>query len=428
MHMLQWPSIRRQSAAVAVGLPTALMWGLVATTAYVAADAPVGSSPPTIEQARVTVTGHDFNRPDPFPGRGEFSWPGNIVRMPDGELLLVHSAGYYHVSFAEPRQIEPELRERWLAGGWPLDFAAPTGGRSMLVRSRDGGRTWSKPTTLIDLPLDDAAYGLLRCRDGTLLGFINVQASWYGYPEAPPTFRKDIQGLNTGQCVVRSVDDGRTWSDPIWLDSPGDFYQRSHAQPLVLPSGRILWPTYCRNKADSRLFGAIHGSDDNGLTWRLISTVTRPGDTRDTASTDSGNVDEPALARLPDGRLFLVARPDGGYFFSTDEGAHWTFGGRLVTTGKFKAPRVFVLDDATIVCVSTYRNLQVFLGREGGRAWSGPLDLDAACYGYPGGLLLEDGSILISYCSSGRAPNRIHLVRFRVDAARTGIELMLVGE
>ena len=36
----------------------------------------------TIEQVRITVTGHDFNQPKPFPGRGGFSWPGNIVRMP----------------------------------------------------------------------------------------------------------------------------------------------------------------------------------------------------------------------------------------------------------------------------------------------------------------------------------------------------------
>ena len=296
----------------------------------------------------------------------------------------------------------------------------------MLVRSRDGGATWSKPTTLIDLPLDDSPYGLLRCDDGTLLCFINVQASWYGFSEAPGAHRNDLQGLNTQQCVVRSADNGQTWSEPIWLDSPGAFYERSHAQPLQMPGGRILWPAYYSKRSDSRLYGAIHASDDDGLKWSVVSTIARDGETTDTASRNAGNIDEPALTLLPDGRWFLVTRPDGGYFFSEDEGVSWAFGGRLVTKGKFKAPRLFVLGDGTIVCVCTYNRLQVFLGRSGGASWAGPFDLDASSYGYPGGVQLPDDSMLVSYCSSGRAPNRIHLLRFRVDDSRTGIELLPV--
>ncbi len=410
----------------------------------------VGAAEPlTLAQARITVTGHDVNPPDSFPGWGGFSWPGNIVRMPDGELLLVHSAGYYHVSFAEPRQIEPMLRERWLREGWPLDFPAPTGGRSMLVRSRDGGRTWTKPTTLIDLPLDDSPCGLIRTADGTLLCFLNVQASWYGYDRVPAVFRHDLGGRNTQQCVVRSTDGGRSWSPPIWIETPGSYLERSHTQPLVLPSGRVLFPLCYTRPSDSKWYGAIHASDDSGRSWRLLVRIARSGDrvettnfdadarllanrnsdgdTSDTASAQSSNIDEPALARLPDGRLFLITRPDGGYFLSDDEGRSWSFGGRLVTQGKFKAPRLFVLQDGTIVCVCTYRSLQAFVGRDGGKQWTGPFDLDPAHYGYPGGLLLKDDSMLVSYCSAGGAPNRIHLLRFRVNDARDGVSLLPVA-
>ena len=70
--------------------------------------------PLTIRQARVCITGADHNRPDPFPGIGDFiGWPGGIDRLPNGDLLLAHSAGYWHSSFAQPRLIEPELRKRW---------------------------------------------------------------------------------------------------------------------------------------------------------------------------------------------------------------------------------------------------------------------------------------------------------------------------
>ncbi|MEZ6048822.1 MAG: sialidase family protein [Planctomycetaceae bacterium] len=373
--------------------------------------------PLSIKEARVPITGSDFNRPDPFPGRGEFQWPGNVAQLSDGELLMVHSAGYYHVSFAQPRLIEPKLRENWLAEGWPLDFPAPTGGRSMLVRSSNAGLTWGKPHTLVDLPLDDCPYGLLRCDDGTLLCFINVQASWYGYDSAPTPFDKDLDGLNTQQCVVRSIDDGLTWSEPIWLKSPGKFYERSHAQPILLSDGGILWPTYFYDGGKEKLKGAIHRSDDQGQTWRHISTV----------ASEEVNVDEPAIAQLADSRFIMISRPDGACFYS-DDAVTWTKQGTLVTEGIFKAPRLFVLQDGTIVTVCTYRNLQVFLGRNGGESWVGPLDLDPQSYGYPGGIKLADESLLITYGSSGRAPNTLYAVRFRVNSERDNIELLPINK
>ena len=106
-----------------------------------------------------------------------------------------------------------------------------------------------------------------------------------------------------------------------------------------------------------------------------------------------GNVDETAIARLPDGRLVMVCRRDGGRFYSADQGRTWKYAGRLVTSGKLKAPRLFVLEDGTVVCVCTYRGLTVFLGRDKGKTWSGPRPLDSSCYGYPGAVVLDDESI-----------------------------------
>ena len=60
----------------------------------------------TVEQARLCVTGFDHNRPANFPGLGDFiGWARGIERAPNGDLLLVHSAGYWHVSFATPDYI-----------------------------------------------------------------------------------------------------------------------------------------------------------------------------------------------------------------------------------------------------------------------------------------------------------------------------------
>ncbi|MEO2034064.1 MAG: sialidase family protein [Planctomycetaceae bacterium] len=384
-----------------------------------------GQSVDDITQMRVCVTGADHNRPDPFPGAGDFiGWPGGIDRMPNGDLLLVHSAGYWHSSFAQPRQIEPGLRKRWISQGWPLDFHAPTGGRTMGCRSIDGGRTWSKPTTILDHRLDDGAHAIFTCRDGIVLCFGAAQASWYGYSKAPAGFEDDIDGLNTRQFVLRSMDSGQTWSAPAWLDSPGDFYERAHGvRPVQLSDGSILWATYYQTVGDKYLRGAIRRSMDSGRTWPVIARIERAAQ----------NVDEPAIAELQDGRLILVTRPDGAVFHSPDKGVTWTdSGSRVVRKGspKFKAPQLIVLSDGTVVTVATCGNLRIWISRDAGISWSDDIPLDPSSYGYPGSWILDekDESILLPYCASGRAPNRIYLVRFVINRARNGIDLLPVTD
>ncbi|MBM83167.1 MAG: hypothetical protein CMJ78_21605 [Planctomycetaceae bacterium] len=375
-----------------------------------------------IKQARVLITGTDHNRPPSFAGLGDFiGWPGGVERMPNGDLVVVHSAGYWHSSFAQPRLIEPNLRKRWLKDGWPLDFAAPTGGRTMACRSSDGGKTWSKPTTIIDMKLDDGAHSIFKCQDGTVLLFIGVQASWYGYAKAPPAFAKDIDGLNTKQFILRSTDNGKTWSKPIELKSPGDFYERAHGvRPVQLQDGGILYSAYYQVAGEKFLRGAIRRSDDFGKTWKVISRIIPP----------DNNIDEPAIAQLKNGRLILITRPDGAVYFSDDVGVSWRKSKSTVVPpgiSKLKAPQLIVLPDGTVVAVATWRNLRVFLSTDNGKTWSKDIPLDTSSYGYPGSFILEkDGSILLPYCASGRAPNRVYLVRFRVNSDRTGINLLPV--
>jgi photosystem II stability/assembly factor-like uncharacterized protein len=243
---------------------------------------------------------------------------------------------------------------------------------------------------------------------------VNVQASWYGYDKAPTKLAHTLNGLNTRQCVIRSTDDGKTWSSPIWLDSPGRFYERSHAQPIQLPDGGILWPTYCLDSRDALEFGVIHRSDDAGETWRVVATVRRK----------NKRVDEPAIALLTDGQLLMVCRPDGGVFRSADQGITWKETSRIPVSGTFKAPRLFVLGDGTLVCAATVGRLCVFISSDQGHAWTNSIPLDSSSYGYPGGTKLADDSILISYVERGNAPSRIYVVRFRVNKARNGIELL----
>ena len=380
----------------------------------------LAAKPLLIGEARLKVTGARHNRPDAYKGIGDFiGWPGGVDRMPNGDLLVTHSSGYWHSSFAMPRLIEPKLAKNWRAEGWPLDFVAPTGGRTMACRSSDGGKTWSKPYTILDHRLDDGAHAVMTLPGGRVICLIGVQASWYGYTEAPKGFKKDIDGLNTKQFVIHSDDNGKTWSKPRGLKSPGNFYERGHGgRPVLLSDGSILWATYYQVRGRKFLSGAIRRSTDNGLTWPVISRIVR----KDNA------IDEPAIAELKDGRLVLVTRPDGAIFHSPDKGVTWKdSGARIVDSGKFKAPQLVVLKDGTLVAFATWRNLRAWISRDGGMTWTKDLPLDTGSYGYPGSYILEkDGSILFPYCGSGRAPNTVYLLRFQVNAARDGVELLPV--
>ena len=397
-----------------------LVLSLVVAIATVGSTSAVAAKPLSIGKARLLVTGARHNRPDDYPGIGDFiGWPGGIDRLPNGDLLMTHSSGYWHSSFAMPRQIEPKLAANWRSEGWPLDFKAPTGGRTMACRSTDGGRTWSKPFTILDHRLDDGAHAVMTLPSGRIICLVGVQASWYGYTHAPKGFEKDIDGLNTKQFVIHSDDNGKTWSKPRGLKSPGDFYERGHGgRPVLLSDGSILWATYYQVRGRKFLSGAIRRSTDNGLTWPVISRIVRK----------ENAIDEPAIAELKDGRVVLVTRPDGAVFHSADKGRTWKdSGSRIVDSGKFKAPQLAVLGDGTLVAFATWRNLRAWISRDGGKTWTKNLPLDTGSYGYPGSYILEkDDSILFPYCASGRAPNARYLLRCRVNAKRDGVELLPV--
>ncbi|HIK90918.1 MAG TPA: exo-alpha-sialidase, partial [Planctomycetes bacterium] len=399
-----------------------------------------------LKKARICVTGYDHNRPDDFPGLGDFiGWTCGVVRLANDELLFVHSAGYWHVSFATPMVLNDDLIEPYRKAGLDLNHKAPTGGRIMACRSTDNGKTWSKPITLFDGPLDDRPSAAFVTRKGTVIVIVNVQASWYGFPEAPPGHQK----LNTRQLVLRSTDNGDTWSKPTPLNSSGTYYTRGLSHAVQLPEGGLLWMSYDMNKGSSVLHGTIHRSDDDGKTWNVISVIRRRKPAGDRVATSdlvvSGDADaflklgkanddewldtdEGDLGRLSSGRLVLVVRPDGGTLVSDDNGVKWRQISRVGPKYVY-APHLVTLADDTLVLTAGGSGGQcIFLSTDGGKTWSTPINVDPGVYGYGKLTLLEDESLLLSYVWQHHAPQRCYAVRFKVDSSRDGVELLPMSQ
>ena len=301
----------------------------------------------------------------------------------NGELLFVHSAGYWHVSFATPVVLRDNLVEPYKKSGLDLDHQAPTGGQIMACRSTDNGKSWTKPVTVYDGPFDSGPSATFVTNKGTVIQIVNIQASWYGFEQAPAGHQK----LNTRQMVMRSTDQGHTWSDPVPLHSSGTYYTRGRSRCVQLPDDGILWMSYDMNRGSSVLDGTIHRSDDDGQSWQIISIIRRrksPGDDGlpladlvvsgdadahlslhgDDANNEGLDTDEGDLGRLSTGQLVLVVRPDGGTLVSDDDGENWRQISK-VGPGYVYAPQLVVLaDDTTVLTAGGSGGQCVFLSTD----------------------------------------------------------------
>ena len=101
-------------------------------------------------------------------------------------------------------------------------------GRLDLVRSSDGGQTWSAPWTVVDGPLDDRNPALGQSRDGTIV-LAYVIAS--NYDETGLHFKgARADRVFDGVYVMHSRDNGRTWSKPVRDPTIRKFYEGTGAR------------------------------------------------------------------------------------------------------------------------------------------------------------------------------------------------------
>jgi hypothetical protein len=342
-----------------------------------------GESSAKPDDCRGIIVGPGVNQPDPFSGyRGFVGWESPI-RL-SGEWLVGFNAGYWHASAPTPLNYSPKTLAEYVKMGLPADVVAPTGGRAMIVRSSDQGKTWSKPETLIDTPSDDRHPAFVELKDGT------VVCSFFTYDGEP----KNGDPSNEPAArvwFIRSFDLGRTWEkQPRRLQTPF-LYDETDGPLFRLKDGSVLVAINGRAKSGPPDQAGILRTTDRGETWKLLSTVKADHD-----------LVEVAVTELNDGKLVMMARPEGDIAWSSDHGSTWTaprtFGMRMF------ARSLYVLRDRTLVCLHGsyapgHGGLRVIFSTDGGLSWTAPSQdhgfLVDSSYGYGKAMELDDGSLFV---------------------------------
>ena len=152
-------------------------------------------------------------------------------------------------------------------------------------RSTDGGRTWEKMRTIIDMgEWGGLPQGQNGCGDPSVLvdsntGTIFVCALWthgLGNRHAFSFASEGYEPISTGQMVlVKSTDDGKTWSKPVnitrqvkrpdWrltLQGPG--------RGITMQDGTLVFPMQCLDSKGIPSSGIMY-SKDGGETWHCHS-------------------------------------------------------------------------------------------------------------------------------------------------------------
>ena len=192
------------------------------------------------------------------------------------------------------------------------------------VLSHDNGETFSEPFLLYSkdtVGTDNImSVSLMRMQNGDL-GML---------------FLKKMGGLYCMPLLVRSGDEGETWSDPVdCIDGLG-YYVVNNDRVIRTKSGRLIMTAamhgitstqivngkpQAKGVASGKLY--VYGSDDDGVSWKWLAKDIELPKIRFLTT----GVQEPGVIELSDGRLWCFIRNNSGRIFecfSSDDGESWT--------------------------------------------------------------------------------------------------------
>jgi hypothetical protein len=244
------------------------------------------------------------------------------------------------------------------------------GGRIEIIRSLDGGQTWTPPNVVADSDRDDRNPALGVARSGTLILAYHCQGN---YDAAGNYLRNDQQvPTRVAVMITRSHDNGLTWEPPFPLELADLRHGSPFGKIVTLADGRLLLPIYHPTGS------YVVRSADDGITWGEPTRI-------------AAGKNETALVALPNGDLVAALRGEDGeqalhIAHSQDGGATWSAPVQLTGLRQHPADMV-VLHDGSLLL--TYGNrtppyrIEGRISWDGGHAWLDRLlTFSGQLYGY----------------------------------------------
>ena len=276
-------------------------------------------------------------------------------------------------------------------------------GRLDLLRSSDGGKTWTGPTLLVDGSTDDRNPGLGQLADGTIVAAYTIITWEYDSIGGQP---KKTGQRNEGVHTIRSSDNGKTWSAPERSEGIAALYTKEagtgmsgspYGKIVQLPDGTALMAVYF-NFPDARKHQSwMFRSTDGGATW---GDPTLLGE----------HFNETGLVILRDGRVLAAMRSEVGRYLeiieSGDQGRTWSKPARVTADHEHPADLIELADGRVLLTYgqrNTPRGVEAILSRDVGHTWDPTTKVKLAeevkfgDNGYPSSVQNADGSIVTMY-------------------------------
>lgn len=214
-------------------------------------------------------------------------WPGGLAVLPDREVVACV-------------KVRPRIEER---------------GANYLVRSQDGGRSWSPPEAVTMRPYGNVGSvgNLTGLADGTLIATGEGRGDGKLVPEE-----------QWATLITRSADRGRTWDDiqPAHVSADPYYFDLAITQ---LADGRLLAAYWTHDmRLDRGLNVHLACSADLGRTWTEPWDGGFWGQRTDLVTLRSGRVIAVTNHRRPPlGIRALQSEPDGTSFRDSDHVEIW---------------------------------------------------------------------------------------------------------
>lgn len=295
------------------------------------------------------------------------------IRLSSGEILAVVRGGAPHIGRA---------------------------GRLDLTISKDRGRTWSKPWTVVDGPEDDRNPALGQLADGTIL-LAYVVLSGYD-PSGLKLSGERRDRVFDGVYLMRSMDKGNTWTRPERSESVHSFYAgRGAVSPygkvIQLAGGTVVMPVYFEFDDARGNESYLFRSKDGGKTWGDPSLLGK-------------HYNETSVVDLGGGRLLAAMRSEkGGHLAvtgSADGGYGWSEPVQVTADGEHPADLIR-LENGWVLMTYGERNpprgARAVLSRDNGKTWDTGRkviiadDAPNTDCGYPSSVEVAKGTIVSLY-------------------------------